>query len=930
MPLLQTKLHMPYEQTNRLIIRPRLHNLLSQGLACKLTLVAAPAGFGKTALVCNWLREERRVAAWVSLEESDSDLTQFLRYVVASLHRAYPQIGRELFQVVEEAALDNPEPFLSELIHEIEQIPSEQAAQKYILVLDDYHLIATESVHGALRFLLEHLPRSLHLILTTRADPPLPLARMRVRQALNEIRADALRFSPDELEAFFRQLNAIPLSPQQLEQLSSRTEGWIAGMQLASLTLQGLDATQAEQFITALAGTDRYISDYLLDEVLLRQPDEVRSFLLQTSILERLSPGLCDAVTNQKNGRELLRQLEAGNFFLIPLDHAQQWYRYHHLFLDLLRAQLHYQHPDAVVDLHRRACDWYAANERIADALHHAFAAEDFERAANLIELSWRSMDRSFQSATWLSWAKRLPDALVRNRPVLSMGYGWALLDTGQFESAEPRLQDAERWLTTTAETDVRSPKSQSQTQSGEVDGTGMVAVDMVAVDMVVVAEDVFQSLPATIAAARAYLAYALGDLPSTQEAAQRALDLLPDDDPFYRGIPAVTLGLAYWASGDLEAAYRSFAEAIVDFQRADNHLFAISGIHVMAEILVAQGRLREALSIYARAFRLAEEQSTPMSLVKANLHRGISEIHREQGDLQVADQHLSTSKQLHERAMRPHLGFRFWVAQARVKESEGELDEALALLNEAERVYSRDRLPNVRPIAALKTRVWIRQGRLTEALGWARERGVSVDDQLSYLKEFEHITLARALIQQHANTREDAPIHQAIDLLERLLEEAKAGARTGSTLEILLLLALSFEQQGASDRALDLLRAALTLGKPEGFVRTFVDEGEAVVPILRRLASAGIEPEYVTSLLNVLQSELPAMELEQPLVEPLSPRELELLQLVSGGLSNQQISEELTISIATTKKHMSNILGKLAASNRTEAVRRARDLNLL
>lgn len=922
-PLLQTKLHIPYEQTDKLLERSRLHDALTCGVTCRLTLVAAPAGFGKTALICNWIHKASRTAAWLSLDEGDNNLTQFLRYVVVALNRAYPEIGQRLIQIVESTEIEVPEPFMAELIHEIEEYTSREqsheSADSLLLVLDDYYFISAEPVHQALRYLLEHMPRSFHLIITTRADPPLPLARMRVRQQLNDIRADALRFLPDELDAFLSQTVGDKLTPESVQQLAARTEGWIAGAQLAGLTIEKLDAQQAEQFVEAFSGSDRYVADYLLEEVLLRQPEDIRSFLLQTSILERLSPALCDAVTQRTNSYQLLHQLETGNYFLIALDHVQEWYRYQHLFLDLLRTQLHFERSDSVSALHKRACDWYAAHDLTADALHHAFAAEDHERAAVLIEMAWRAMDRSFQSATWLSWVKRLPDELIRCRPVLSTGYGWALLDTGQIESAEPRLQDAERWLDSIADTNAADLEAQNS-QSDEMDVGKMVVVD----------KDVFHSLPATIAAARAYQSYALGDLPATEDFAQRALALLPDDDYFYRGIPAVTLGLAYWAGGDLRAAHRSFAEAIGNFQQVGNSLFAISGIAVMAEILVAQGHLREALCTYERAFRLVEEQGASMPLVKANLHRGISEIYLERGERETAIQQLSTSKSLHEQALQQNMGFRYYTTEARITACEGNLDGALSMLNEGERLYRRDRLPNLHPIAAQKVRVWIRQDRLTEAHGWVRERGLSTEDELTYLNEFEYITLARVLIEEQVNAREDALFPPVRELLERLLAAAEAGARKGSVIEISVLLALIHQYQGDIQTALAHLEQALTLATVEGYARIFVDEGEALSPLLRRAASQGVEPQYVASLLTILQAESPNVAVEQPLIEPLSERELELLALVADGLSNQQIADRLIISIGTTKKHMSNILGKLSASNRTEAVRRAQDLSLI
>jgi LuxR family maltose regulon positive regulatory protein len=450
--------------------------------------------------------------------------------------------------------------------------------------------------------------------------------------------------------------------------------------------------------------------------------------LLQTSILERLSGPLCDEVTGQEDGRGMLETLERDNLFVVPLDDKRQWYRYHHLFADVLHAQAMEEQPDQVPALHRRASAWYEDNGSTADAVRHALAAEDFERAAGLIELAWPKMDWSFQSARWLGWVKTLPDELVRARPVLSVGYAWALLNSGELEAGEVRLRDAERWLDITADMSER-PEAPSS-------------------EMVVTDEEQFVTLPVTIANARAYYAQALGDVPGSVKYARRALDLLPEGDHLRRGRAAVLLGLAYWASGDLEAAHRTLVTARVSFQKAGNILFAISFTFILAEIRLAQGRLREAVSTYERSLKLATEQGEPELQGTADLYLGLSKLHRELGDLDTSKQYLLRSDELGDQT--EVYQYRWCRFQARIKEVQGDLDGALGLLDEAERwLFYRNPIPDVRPIAALKTRIWVTQGRLAEALGWVRERGLLVDDDLSYMREFEHITLARVLIAQ-------------------------------------------------------------------------------------------------------------------------------------------------------------------------------------
>ena len=678
--LLTTKLYIPPNRPE-LVSRPRLIKQLNESLHCKLVLVSAPAGFGKTTLVSEWVSRGQRPTAWLSLDEGDSDITRFLVYLVAALQTlalsdvdgSALEIGDRVMEMLQSPQPQPSESILTALINEITILPYD-----FILVLDDYHLIDAKPVDDALAFLLEHLPQQMHLVITTREDPNLPLAQLRGRGQLTELRANDLRFTSSEAAEFLNQVMDLNLSAEDIASLESRTEGWIVGLQLAALSMRV--RADVHTFIRAFAGDNRYIVDYLVEEVLLIQPENVRRFLLQTSILDRLCGPLCDAVTGQEDGKGMLETLERGNLFVVPLDDVREWYRYHHLFADVLQARLMEEQLHQVPTLHQRASEWYQQNGSFSDAIRHALAAEDFERAAGLIELAWPSMDRSFQTGRWLGWAQMLPDELVRTRPVLSVGYAWSLLNVGELEAGEARLRDAERWL-----------EAFNTGEESKVTSTEMVVVD----------QEQFRTLPATIASAHTYYSQVLGDIPGSVKYAQQALDLLPTDDYFGRGRMEVLLGLTYWSSGDLEAAHQSLADAMTNFLHAGNVLFAISFTFILADISLAQGRLNEAISIYQRSLKSAKDQGEPVRQATADLYLGLSELYREKGDHEAARQHLLRSEELDDQS-EVHQ-YHLCRARARMKQSQGNWDAALDLLDEAERwLYYQNPLPEMRPTAAL------------------------------------------------------------------------------------------------------------------------------------------------------------------------------------------------------------------------------------
>jgi LuxR family maltose regulon positive regulatory protein len=900
-PLLETKLHVPRWRRN-LVARPRLSERLSRGAESALTLVSAPAGFGKTTLLAEWLAAAaagERSVAWLSLDQRDNDPALFWTYLVAALNAGAPGEGAGTL-------LQPPQPpneaGLVALLNDLDAISND-----VVLVLDDYHVIDARDVQDAMAFLLEHLPPQIHLVIASRTDPPLPLARLRGRGELAEIRAADLRFTPSEAAEYLNEVMGLVLTAADVAALEGRTEGWIAALQLAALSMQGREDTAA--FIAGFAGDDRYIVDFLAEEVLQRQPEHVQHFLLQTSILDRLSGPLCDAVTGQDGGKAKLTALERGNLFLVPLDDRRRWYRYHQLFADVLHARLLDEQPDEVPELHRRASRWLEQNGEPSEAIRHALAAADFERAADLVELAIPAMRRSRQEAAVLGWLELLPDEVVRVRPVLSVGFAGALLAGGEYEGVEARLRDAERWLD--GATGIRL-------------GSQAPAAEMVVVD-----DAEFRRLPAEIELYRAAQALVRGDGPGTVRHARRALELSPADDHLGRASAAALMGLASWASGDLEAGHSAYAECMAGLRRAGHIADTFGCAIALADIRLVQGRLGEAMRTYEQALQRASQPGGSVLRGTADMYVGMSEIHRERDGLPAATQQLLRSQELGEHTGLPQNRYRWRVAMARIREAEGDLGGALDLLNEAERLYVGDFFPNVRPVPALRARVRVAQGRLGEALGWMREQGLSVDDDLSYLREFEHITLARVLLARYAAERAERSSQEATRLLERLLRAAEEGQRTGSVIEILVLQALARQARDDIPAALASLRRALTLAEPEGYVRIFTDEGPPMASLLRAAAKQGIARNYVRRLLAAVSKTEDSAPVSQGLIEPLSERELDVLRLLGTDLGGPEIARELVVSLNTVRTHTKNIYAKLGVNNRRAAVRRARELDL-
>jgi ATP/maltotriose-dependent transcriptional regulator MalT len=893
-PVLETKLFIPKPREN-FVHRPRLIKRLNEQANYKLSLISAPAGFGKTTLVSEWIANSKIQTAWFSLNEGDNDPTRFITYLVAAVQKIDPSVGISTLELLHSPRKQPMETVLTEFLNEINTIKN-----NFVLVLDDYHTNDSTVVDNAILFLLEHLPAQMHLMITTREDPQFPLSRMRARAQLNEIRAKDLRFTFSETAGFFKQVMGLDLSEKNIHTLEMRTEGWIAGLQLAALSIQGRG--DINQFINTFAGHDRYIVDYLLEEVLERQVTNIRNFLLQTSCLERLNGGLCDAVTKRDDSKKTLENLERANLFVVPLDDKRQWYRYHHLFADVLHTHFIGEHPDHVSTIHNRASEWYEQNNFPADAIHHALAAENFERAGYLIELTADEIFYDGQTATLYNWINLLPKKLVRSKPSLSIWAAWRSLDLGDREVVDAYLNNAEMIL-----------NDHNQRNDPEK-----------------------QKYSARLYCARAMFAQSNGDTESSVKYARHALELLPEDERFWRGGTTAILGLAFWTNGNLIDAHHTFVEGLDYIQEVGNIHFQIGATHVIADLIIAQGCLQDALKKYQHSLGLLKNWNGPVINGTADLYLGLSELYFEFNDLEAAKHNLLKGKELGQKAALPENLYRWRLCESRILETQDDLLGAFEKLEEAEKLFVPDAVPNIRPIQALKVKAWLGMGRLDDALKWVNEQGLPGANELSYIKEYAHLTMARVLITLYKNGHKNFSKGEAIKLLDRLLDAAENKNRTGSIIEILIVKALAHQAEGNNDLALKSLERVLALTEPEGYVRIFIDEGRPMSWLLNEASKKGIQPEYVGKLLDAFKAKKrsikakPNPEKKQILSGEISQRELEVLKLIADGFSNQQISDKLFLALSTVKGHNLKIFTKLQVTRRTEAVARARELGLI
>ena len=879
-PILATKLYIPPLRP-QVVIRPRLIERLNEGLHRKLTLISAPAGFGKTTLVSEWVEGIERPTAWLSLDEGENDPTRFLTYLVAALRTIAANIGEGVLGVLQSPQPPPTESILTALLNEITAIPD-----NFVLVLDDYHLIDAKPIDHALTFLLEHLPPQMHLVIATREDPQLPLARLRARGQLTELRATDLRFTPSEAAGFLNQVMGLNLSAEDIAALETRTEGWIAGLQLAAISLQGHQDTTS--FIKSFTGSHHFVLDYLVEEVLQQQPESIQTFLLRTSILDRLCGSLCDAVllNPSVSGQETLEYIEHANLFLVPLDNERRWYRYHHLFADLLRQRLQQRSASSTGDevgdvtaLHSRASLWYEDNGLEIEAFHHAAAANDVARAERLIEGEGMPLQFRGAGAPVLNWLESLPRTALDARPSLWVTYASTLLFGGQHTAVEQKLQAAEAAL-----------------QGTEPD-------------------DRTTDLVGRIASMRATLAVIQHDVETIITQSRRALEYLHPANLPVRTATTWTLGYAYQLQGDRAAASQAYTEVISIGKSFGDSIYTIAATINLGQLQEADNQLSLATRTYRRVLQLAGDPPQPIA---CEAYLGLARITYQWNDLDTAQQHGQQCLQLTRQMESVDTFASSEVFLARLKLAQGDVSGAAAVLDEAEAFVRRHsfvfRMPEV---AAAQVLILLHQGNLAAAAHLAQTHDLPISQARVHLAQRDPSTaLARLL-----------PWRRQV--------EAKGWA--DERLKVMVLQAVALHMNGEKDKAVHLLCDALALAAPRGFIRLFVDEGPPMAQLLSEAEASGMLPDYTGKLLAVLEAEAQKRENTsslpppaQPLIEPLSPRELEVLHLMAQGLSNQEMCERLFLALSTVKGHNRTIFGKLQVQRRTEAVARARALGLL
>jgi LuxR family maltose regulon positive regulatory protein len=891
--LLATKLLMPTQRA-ALVSRQNLLEILDKSLVCKVTIITAPAGFGKTTLIGDWINQRNIQAAWLSMDENDNDPNRFLSYFIKALQTIDSDIGETILEILQSPQVQINEPLLISLINEIVlSIPDET-----IFVLDDYHLVETPQINEIVYFLLIHLPPPIHIFIASRSDPSLPVALLRGRGELNEIRQDDLRFTTEETTEFLNRVKGLQLTENQVGVLVTRTEGWISGLQMAAISIQGSENTSA--FIQSFTSSNRYIFDYLIEEILNRQPENVQDFLLDTSILGRLTGDLCNAVTNQPDGQEILDLLVRTNLFILPLDKDRQWYRYHHLFADLLQKQLTQKRPGFIHELHKRASLWFDGEGFSEEAITHSLATKDFEFSAQILEQNIPVMlERGEELSLIAKFFSKLPEEFIRSHPYLSIQRIWGLVFSGRLDEAEERFQEVEY-------------------QPGI---------------------DKDKDLTGHIALVRALIANIRGNMESAILLAQQADELIPAKDVVVRGMIPYILGNGYLEIGKLNNAEQAY-DQIRQIAISANNLWALTvAYHGLAQIKKLRGHLVEAKSLCEELLKIAAARKAERYGFLCGIHFELGDVLREFNNLDIARKRVMEGLELSESWEITTDIVSGYVTLARIYIAQADLDAAAEALREAKKASEMGNIFRIieTKLDICQVQMWIQKGNAGDLSRWADKIEAKLinldqDEEFDFVTEMELIALARVWITTSTKSQDKSSLFKSKNLLKRLASSAQKTERFYRLIEILALQSIVFDRLEDENMAFEVLDKSILLAQPEGCMRIFLDEGQPIQSILYRAQKLGIGLPYTKTLLDAFEIQMRELSgsTSQDLPEPLSDREMEVLMLLPTKMTAAEMAEKLIIAKSTIDTHIKHIYSKLGVNRRIEAIQRAEEIGLL